>query len=513
MRQQRREFIIKNYNKVFSLGFILIITLVICLSFFFYIQLTRMAKMADQLHTHPYAVSNTTREIKFNLLSMQRYMTDAVLADSAQELNAAVELIDAHEAQVFAGFDLLSERFLGDKHAINEAFRLVVQWQPIREYVIELVRNNEHKEAIRLTKGEVSNYLNSLLVDVQFLNDVANKNARAFNQDVMIERQNALFISYLLSCLTVFVLIILALNILKRFADADKEQSDKKHLIDQNIMLAELDHDGLVLDVSNALCRFLDKNKSELIGEKSYFFDNSKRSGKVNNAILSVLKTNAEWRGEIEYINPEGKSCWAQSIITPCYDKHYRVSHFTNTLVSVTNQKLAIIDELTSLFNRRGFDAILSREYQNSQRDNSRLSLAILDIDYFKRFNDLYGHPQGDEALRRVSSVIRSIVDDTCFAFRIGGEEFAILFIGHNFETTKQKLLWIKEQVESLNIIHENNLVSDFLTISIGAFALLPESQIEEGRLYSMADKTLYQAKLQRNALVLKTEEAQTLEV
>lgn len=483
-----------------------VIFLVISLSFFFYIQLNRMAKLMDQLHTHPYAVSNTTQEIKFNLLAMHSTMKEVVLATSDADLSAAIARVNAHEKKVFLGFDLLSERFLGEKHDLNEAYRLVIQWQPIREYVIGLVERGEHEEAIRVSKNTGAEFLNNLLLQIQALNDFANQKAQEFHQEVITDRQNALFIGYLLSCLTVFTLVILALNTLKRITVTEVDRNEKSHLIDQNIMLASLDEEGKILDVSNALCRFLGKKKSQLIGQESHFFDNSKRTQKISKSILAELKTGAEWRGEIQYINPEGKSCWAQSTIVPCYDKRYQITSFNNTLVSITNKKLTLIDQLTSLFNRRGFDAILSREYENAQRDSSSLSLAILDIDYFKKFNDLYGHPQGDEALRQVSSVINSVVDESCFAFRIGGEEFAIIFSGHSLQTTKQKLLWLKEQVESLQIQHEENLVSQFLTISIGAFVLASSSKTEEGRLYGLADKALYQAKLERNALILSHE-------
>ena len=124
----------------------------------------------------------------------------------------------------------------------------------------------------------------------------------------------------------------------------------------------------------------------------------------------------------------------------------------------------------------------------------------------FKKFNDLYGHPQGDEALKQVSSVINSISDDACFAFRIGGEEFAVILVGHSLDAIKQKLLWLKKQVQYLKIPHKDNQVSDYLTISIGVFTLSSSTKIEESRLYSIADKALYQAKQERNALVSTSE-------
>ena len=475
------------------------------------VLLTRMANTMNQFYEHPYIVSNTTQRIKLNLVTMQGDMKDVVTSNSAQDLNLAIERIQQHEDKVLKDFDLLSDRFLGEKHAINTCYRLVIQWQAIRAEIIALIRQDQHEQAMVLTKGKETDLLKQLMVNVEEINAFANHKAKSFQQEFEVAKLEALWINYGFTIFSIIFILLLATRTIKRAILSEKEQNEKEHLIDQNILLAELDHEGVVLDASNALCRFLGKDKPEVIGQKSHFFDNSKRSSKVNAAILSVLKTGAEWRGEVQYINNEGKSCWAQSTIAPSFDKQYQIKSFTNTLVSITNKKLAIIDELTGLYNRRGFDAILSREFHNTQRDASYLNLAILDIDYFKKFNDLYGHPAGDEALRKVSSVFSSTVDDTCFAFRIGGEEFAIVFVDQSIETSKQKLLWIKEQVQSLEIPHKENLVSDFLTISIGMFSLSPSSKVEEGRLYSIADKALYQAKLKRNALVVTTKAPESM--
>ncbi|WP_157203847.1 MULTISPECIES: diguanylate cyclase [unclassified Marinomonas] len=506
-----REFRIKNQKKALFIGFTLIILMIGVLGIVSKVLLTRMANTMNQFYEHPYIVSNTTQRIKLNLVSMQSDMKDVVVANTAQDLNLAIEHIQQHEDKVLKDFDLLSDRFLGEKHAINACYRLVIQWQAIRAEIIALIRQDQHEQAMVLTKGKETDLLKQLMVNVEEINSFANHKAKSFQQEFEVAKLEALWINYGFTIFSIIFILLLATRTIKRAILSEKEQNEKEHLIDQNILLAELDHEGVVLDASNALCRFLGKDKPEVIGQKSHFFDNSKRSSKVNAAILSVLKTGAEWRGEVQYINREGKSCWAQSTIAPSFDKQYQIKSFTNTLVSITNKKLAIIDELTGLYNRRGFDAILSREFHNTQRDASYLNLAILDIDYFKKFNDLYGHPAGDEALRKVSSVFSSTVDDTCFAFRIGGEEFAIVFVDQSIETSKQKLLWIKEQVQSLEIPHKENLVSDFLTISIGMFSLSPSSKVEEGRLYSIADKALYQAKLKRNALVVTSKAPESM--
>jgi diguanylate cyclase (GGDEF)-like protein/PAS domain S-box-containing protein len=301
--------------------------------------------------------------------------------------------------------------------------------------------------------------------------------------------------------------MILALYILSSLRKADKERKARKNLIDQNIMISTLDKEGKVMDASNALCRFLGVNKKDLIGETSYYFDNSEKREQLVNDISTRIHTGSEWRGEIQYLDKQGRLHWAQSTIVPNFDDNYKITKFTNILISITNKKLSSIDTLTSLLNRRSFDEILLRELLLARHNAKFITLAVLDIDHFKKYNDCYGHPQGDDALKRVSQVLLSVMQDKhSYAFRIGGEEFAILLVGDDESVSKNRLQKVKDHIEALHIMHEESPTGPYLTISIGAHVLLPTSNVEEDILYITADKALYQAKKTRNTLEITSE-------
>ncbi|MBN8217429.1 MAG: diguanylate cyclase [Spirochaetes bacterium] len=153
-------------------------------------------------------------------------------------------------------------------------------------------------------------------------------------------------------------------------------------------------------------------------------------------------------------------------------------------------------DALTSVANRRHFNESLAREFQRHQRSGEPLSLLLLDIDHFKKFNDRYGHLAGDECLRRVAGALRSVVlrvPDV--VARYGGEEFAVILP----ETDDAGALALGERirraVEGLAIPHEASATAEVVTISLGCVTLRPTGFEEAAELIALADKALYRAK------------------
>jgi diguanylate cyclase (GGDEF)-like protein len=159
-------------------------------------------------------------------------------------------------------------------------------------------------------------------------------------------------------------------------------------------------------------------------------------------------------------------------------------------------ENVSYTDALTSLHNRRYFNLIYKRELQRAKREKSYITFMMLDIDYFKQFNDTYGHIEGDYALK---SVAKTLVDTlrrpTDFVFRLGGEEFGVL-LTHTNETNSAKLARdIGNAVRAREIKHKNSDVNQHLTISIGIVCCIADSSLNEDVLFSKADQMLYEAK------------------
>ena len=159
-------------------------------------------------------------------------------------------------------------------------------------------------------------------------------------------------------------------------------------------------------------------------------------------------------------------------------------------------RKLSEIDALTGLYNRRKFEDICRMEWNAARRENRPLSVLLVDIDFFKAYNDHYGHLAGDEALRIVAGILKAgLRRPRDLVMRYGGEEFICLLP----ETEKQAAQAIAEnlrqKVQQYGYIHEFSAAENVITVSIGVSTIIPLHGCAKEDLIDQADKALYQAK------------------
>lgn len=159
-------------------------------------------------------------------------------------------------------------------------------------------------------------------------------------------------------------------------------------------------------------------------------------------------------------------------------------------------QRQANSDGMTGLSNRRHFDEFLSREWQRACEAGSEISLLMVDVDFFKLYNDKFGHSAGDDALKNVAAAMRdTIVDETYFPARYGGEEFAIVLPGVSQLQTMEIAENLRKNIEALNIPHVSPRLDSVITVSIGLATLVPTVSENSKVLIELADKGLYLAK------------------
>ncbi|MFO8086105.1 MAG: diguanylate cyclase [Desulfobacterales bacterium] len=171
-----------------------------------------------------------------------------------------------------------------------------------------------------------------------------------------------------------------------------------------------------------------------------------------------------------------------------------------NILTMVRHRKLletlAHIDGLTEIPNRRYFDLALQREWHRALRYNDFLSVAIADVDYFKQFNDNYGHASGDKVLISLSKEIRrNLKRPYDLVSRYGGEEFGIILPKTSADKAFQLCETIRSAVQQLEIVHQFSSVSEYITISIGGATLIPSLNADPSTIVEKADNRLYEAK------------------
>ena len=197
----------------------------------------------------------------------------------------------------------------------------------------------------------------------------------------------------------------------------------------------------------------------------------------------------------------------------PIFDESGKLVAVVETLRDMTVQKeaqaelerLATRDGLTSVANRRSFDETLNMEWRRASRESRALSLLMIDVDFFKPYNDTYGHQGGDECLRQVAAAMSGVVKraSDCVA-RYGGEEFSILMPSTEPEGALIVAERIRAAVEALHLPHSGSKVADHVTVSIGVASMHVGSEGLSAGLVAAADAALYRAKHEgRNRVVL----------
>lgn len=201
----------------------------------------------------------------------------------------------------------------------------------------------------------------------------------------------------------------------------------------------------------------------------------------------------------------DGEPLWFDGVITDDSDRK-----FAEGALQKANQKLerlAAVDGLTNIANRRRFDEYLKTEWKRMRRNQKTLSLIMCDIDCFKFYNDNYGHQEGDKCLQAVAQAIQSAVNRPAdLAARYGGEEFVVLLPNTHSDGAVQLAETIKTHVQNLRIPHSYSKVEPHVTISLGVSSIVPDSTLPPEKLIVAADEALYEAKKQgRNRVVLNS--------
>jgi len=179
----------------------------------------------------------------------------------------------------------------------------------------------------------------------------------------------------------------------------------------------------------------------------------------------------------------------------------------TNVMLEDTNtqlEELATSDALTSVANRRRFDEVLESEWKRLARHSRPLSLVLLDVDHFKPYNDTYGHPGGDECLRRIAVVLQGAAHRSeDLVARYGGEEFALLLPETPMEGAGELAEGVRQAVEDLQMQHSGSPTASVVTISAGVGTATPTVHGNPQQLIELADRALYRAKEEgRNRIV-----------
>ena len=284
------------------------------------------------------------------------------------------------------------------------------------------------------------------------------------------------------------------------FEKREKEIAKQLELINRYVMISETDLSGNITHVSQAFCDALGYTQEELMGNNHRMVKSYENDPEIYTSLWESISHNKTWASELKSRTKEGLPFWVQITISPKYDEHARKVGYTAIRQNITAKKMfelfSITDGLTGIFNRRHFDTKLPELINSAKRDKRFLCMLMLDVDYFKRYNDGYGHGAGDEVLKKVAKAIENRFQrSNDYVFRVGGEEFCVLSLStapKEFYALAQQL---KEDIEALKIDHAYSDVSGFITVSMGANVWSAFENLNSKAMYDDVDGKLYKAK------------------
>jgi len=494
------------YTKVI-VSFAITILFVLILGLASIMKMIELADLTQKLYDHPFTVTNATKTVESNLISMHRYMKDVVLAKNNAEIEIAVAQVNTGEIAIYKQFEIIFERYLGDKDDIKKSYDAFRSWKSIRDEVIFLMRNGQKDKAAEITKGKGAVHVGDLNKQVNKLIAYAHNKADYFQKNALKSKKTSIMIILVLLGSILIIVIFILVLLIRNLSNSDKERKRYFRLIDQNIMSATLDKDGKIIDASTALARHLAFAKSELLETPGYFLY-SDCEQEEQTAIKQIIQSGQDWSGEIQKLDDYGEVQWLHVHIHPVFDDDNDLVGYTNILNDISSKKrieeISKLDGLTDLYNRRHFDERFAYVIKSARKSKLFLCFIMLDIDHFKEYNDTYGHQAGDQTLKAVAAVLKNSLkrrDDCCF--RLGGEEFGILYMVSSPEDALDIAKKAKDDIEHLQINHSASSVSEFVTVSMGAYIIKPNDHSNVDSIYDKTDKALYKAKeTGRNQLV-----------
>lgn len=228
-------------------------------------------------------------------------------------------------------------------------------------------------------------------------------------------------------------------------------------------------------------------------------------AGTLAFALIALLDLHGEWRFSVATLYGAGALA---ALLRFRGEQRDRKAFLQARLLEVDNdriqqladelERLSFLDGLTGLANRRYFDRMFDKAWRNGMRDMHPVSLIMLDVDFFKRYNDHYGHQQGDHCLKEVARAISLVTARPMdLAARWGGEEFMLLFPRTDNLAARHLADRLLQKVHAMQMPHEISDCSEYVSVSAGIATVIPSPALSREDLLAAADRALYQAKHQ----------------
>ena len=413
-------------------------------------------------------------------------------------------LIKAYPQIEFVKVDSLKQ---GLKKVKNDEFFGLVEILPVVGHEIQ----KDFSNTLKISK-EIFNNLpfsmatskdNIILNDIlnKLFSSISNENKDSINNNwISVNYEKIVNYEKVLIAGMVFLLIIFIISLKNRQINNINSQMKKYiKIVDENVLTSSTDLDGNITYASEAFCEISGYTKDELIGTNHRIIRHSDMKESTYKELWETITSGKTWKGEIKNKKKNGDYYWVKASISPMFDNKGEIISYTAIREDITDKKIieeiSITDGLTNIYNRRYFDEIFPKIINEAKRKNELVAFVFMDIDHFKQYNDNYGHQKGDEVLINFAACLKqSLNRSSDYTFRLGGEEFAVVYQMETKEKAVEFANNLRKNIENLKIEHKYSSVSSYITASMGLICK-NANEIVIDEIYKQADDLLYQAK------------------
>jgi diguanylate cyclase (GGDEF)-like protein/PAS domain S-box-containing protein len=304
----------------------------------------------------------------------------------------------------------------------------------------------------------------------------------------------------------------------RQLADSFSKIKNLELALDEHAILAITDTNHRIIYANDRFCAVSQHAREELLGQAAWIASPGCHSAEFSANIRSTIASGKVWKGETKTRARDGSIYWCSTTVVPFLNESGEPYQYVSIRTDISAQKqaeeqllyakgvleknnsrlqlLSSQDSLTGLANRREFDRALDQEIGRATCSGASLALLMIDVDFFKKYNDRYGHPSGDLCLQQVADALRlNIKRPGDLVARYGGEEFAVLLPSTGLDGAKVLAENIRATLLRLALPHADSPVGT-VTLSIGLNTLEPGSGIQSAKeLVKSADEALYAAK------------------
>ncbi len=277
-----------------------------------------------------------------------------------------------------------------------------------------------------------------------------------------------------------------------------KQIQNYSETVDRYIITSSTDEFGIIRSVSRAFCEISGYTREELIGRNHNIVRHPEMKNAIYKDLWQTISSGQSWQGELKNRKKDGSFYWVDVHIDPMLDAAGDIIGYTAIRQDITDKKyieqLSVTDPMTGLFNRRHFNQAFAGISEEVAQKGSYLAFVIFDVDHFKGYNDNYGHQAGDDVLIKIGQCVSQFANKlSALAYRLGGEEFALLYRADNAEKASAVAESLRAAIEALEIEHKYNSASEFVTASFGLY--LQQGLADVAETYKIGDEALYEAK------------------